>query len=34
MAAHKLCQELPFLHKPYNFDDVVARIAALVRKAA
>jgi DNA-binding response OmpR family regulator len=33
-AAHELCQELPFLSKPYDFDDVAARIAALVRKAA
>ena len=34
MAAHELCQELPFLHKPYDFDEVVARIASLMRKAA
>jgi DNA-binding response OmpR family regulator len=31
-AAHQLCQELPFLHKPYNFEHVAARIAALIRK--
>lgn len=23
MAAHELCQELPFLHNPYDFDEVV-----------
>ena len=33
-AAHELCKELPFLHKPYTFDHVVDRIAVLLRKAA
>jgi DNA-binding response OmpR family regulator len=33
-AAHELCKALPFLHKPYNFDDVVARISAMIRKSA
>jgi DNA-binding response OmpR family regulator len=33
-AAHELCLELPFLQKPYDFDDVAARIAAVTRKAA
>lgn len=33
-AAHKLCSELPFLHKPYNFDDVVVRISALIQRTA
>jgi DNA-binding response OmpR family regulator len=33
-AAHELCKVLPFLHKPYDFGDVAARISALVRKTA
>jgi CheY-like chemotaxis protein len=33
-VAEKLCLELPFLQKPYDFDDVAARIAAFTRKAA
>jgi CheY-like chemotaxis protein len=33
-AAGELCLEFPFLQKPYDFDDVAARIAAVVRKAA
>ena len=33
-AAHELCLELPFLEKPYDFDDVAVRIAAVTRKAA
>jgi len=33
-AAHELCRELPFLQKPYDFDDVAARIAAVTRRAA
>ena len=33
-AAHDLCWEFPFLQKPYDYDDVATRIAALIRKAA
>jgi DNA-binding NtrC family response regulator len=33
-VADELCRDLPFLQKPYDFDDVASRIAALLRKAA